>query len=78
MKSWKHDWDGDQSNLIQKSSILFNAKSQHNVLDGKVQHKCYSEQQILKTSAQLDEFFSKYIFSKPKITGFEKPSFQLT
>ena len=35
-------------------------------------------QQILKISAQLEKSFSKYIFSKEKITRFEKTSFELT
>jgi len=32
----------------------------------------------LKISAQLDKSFSKYLFSKAKITRFEKTSFDLT
>jgi len=44
----------------------------------KLKHKMYSEQQILRISAQLDKSFSKYLFSKAKITRFEKTSFELT
>ena len=30
-----------------------------------------------ETSAQLEKFLSEYISSKPKITGYEKTSFQI-
>ena len=41
-------------------------------------HKTYSEPQILKFAADLDKCFSKYHFSKAKLTRFEKMSFELT
>jgi len=44
----------------------------------KLKHKMYSEQQILRISAQLDKSFSKYLFSKAKINRFEKTSLELT
>ena len=50
-------------------------------MDGKVlysPYRTYSEQQILKMSVQLPKSFSKYLFSKAKITRFEKTSFKLT
>ena len=37
-----------------------------------------TEQQILKIAAQLDKIFSKHVFSKTKVTRFEKTSFKLT
>ena len=43
-------------------------------MNGKV---LYSEQQILKIPAQLDKAFSNYLFSKAKVTRFEKTSFAL-
>jgi len=39
--------------------------------------KSYLEQQILKISAELDKSFSKYLFSKAKITHFEKETLNL-
>ena len=43
-----------------------------------LKHKIYAEQQTPKISAQLDKSFSKYFFSKAKITPFEKTSFELS
>ena len=43
-----------------------------------LKRKNYLEQQILKISAQLYKSFSKYLFSKAKITYcFEKTGFEL-
>ena len=47
-------------------------------LAGALKHKTYLEQQTLKISVQLGKFFSKYLFSKAKITRFEKTRFVLT
>jgi len=49
-------------------------------MDGKVLcsfQKTYSEKHILKISAQLDKSFSKYLFSKAKMTRFVKTSLEL-
>ena len=49
-------------------------------MDGKAlfsSYRTYAEQQILKLSVQLAKSFSKYIFSKAKMTRFEKTSFKL-
>ena len=42
-----------------------------------LKHKTYLEQQILKISAQLEKSFSKYLFSKAKITRFEETNFEV-
>ena len=56
---------------------LHNFKHIHH-MESSYNTKTYSEQQILKISAQLDKSFSKYLFSKAKMTRFEKTSFKLT
>ena len=39
--------------------------------------KTTQKKQILKMSAQLDKSFSKYLFSKAKMTRFVETSFEL-
>ena len=49
-------------------------------MDGKILrsfYRPYSEQHILKMSVQLVKSSSKYLFSKAKISCFEKTSFKL-
>ena len=72
----------DQSNLIQKIQhrsayvSMYNFDKMHwmETFLISLKHKSYLEQQILKISVQLDKYFSKYLFSKAKITRFEKTS----
>ena len=42
-----------------------------------VPYRTYSEQQILRFSAQLEKSLTKYIFLKAKNTRFEKTSLKL-
>ena len=50
-------------------------------MDGKVLRafqKTYSEQRILKISAQLDEYFSKIVSQMQKNNSFWETNFELT
>ena len=44
--------------------------------DLRAPYRTYSEQQVLKISAQLEKSLTKYLFPKAKITRFAKTSFK--